>query len=766
MSTSKPARSTLPVGKVHSGKVAGVARHVHTPPRAYVPPVVNPVGSTYASRVRKPTASMHTSVVDQVMGAMLGNLGLETGPKNERSDDVRFPAAKKAAGGPGADYTMSGGVGGHGATPAAISRTMPYIYVSDIEGGDRGLCLAKKLRQKVFPGTTIIMCGDAGDIDANSIPVLEYFVQQAPKEGGTVLLSGNRDYNVARISEVLDAPYDMVMHGAGAGNAETYKRVHGLLIRMFGEAGSLWEKNGCQVLLTAAWHRYTRATMGRMNPKDTWKDIVRSYRAPINDVEKNSRKALDTLIDNFLTVCDKSAEGEQGGFEAAVFTSVQALTACSVKGAVTDMLKAGEEWRQLLETYVKESKIMHFCPAHKALAVHDFFGTDGDKLQQHLKFDTVANFRKAPPGKGRAKGAPPHVPSGESGMAGWEQEVNASHKAIVTEAIKGNDIHARAYMAMLAEDKADGFMHGFRPAHYYQVLERLSASKAMAAEVDHVVCGHQPAPMGRLSRVETDANGYWLAEIDTQMTAFSRAAYLVHDHTFDVGAVPPPTAKGKGYTDSFITSITESGDKEAKKIVACYGAAKREASEESNVIHAKWTLGVVSFLGVPHRVHCFLADGFKGYEMLIALRPVGNEKAAPTTRGDEKSAVMLNTMVVKHVTTFQDSEAKDVHVFSPLVHNDPDVIANYQKLDKTFGDMCGSLDQEQLTPQLLDFGMFVPASVCSVIEGETKFFRLVVGTSTLDPAVGNFTIKLELENAAAMHTADTESASAGMDTGV
>jgi hypothetical protein len=86
-------------------------------------------------------------------------------------------------------------------------------------------------------------------------------------------------------------------------------------------------------------------------------------------------------------------------------------------------------------------------------------------------------------------------------------------------------------MAMVSDTTANGFLHGERPDEYYQKFKLLKNF-----EFDHLVCGHQPLAIGRLSRLTTNEGccHAWMAEIDTQYTPFSSSAYFVLNYDRDV----------------------------------------------------------------------------------------------------------------------------------------------------------------------------------------------------------------------------------------
>lgn len=609
-------------------------------------------------------------------------------------------------------------------TDAPKDATPPYIYVSDIEGGSRGLYLAKRLKEEVFQNATLVMCGDSGDIDAFSIPTLEYLVNQCPKDT-THLLSGNRDYNVSRISEVLEGDLLMVPAGAGGANAAKYQMVHGAIQSRIKDvkyvASNPLYNIACKILLTSAWHRYTRGTMGAGRDKATWKDIALSYQGGVANCP-----TVRAIIEDFLNYCDTTEVPSD--LETKVDYYAEAMYAVQEESLA--MYADITKWRLLLEKYVRQSHIMHYCHVHKTLAVHDFFGKDGKRLSDRHVYVNLSNYKVSDDKSAM------HVSSPQKSVRDWTNEVNKAHDAIVKSAF-GGDIQARALMADLAGPTADSFLHGYRPSYYYEVLQDLNES-VKTEEVDHIVCGHQPAPIGRLSRVAKNDAGYWLAEVDTQVTAFSRTAYLVHHHTFGVENVNQPKDKGKYEMQHFIDSkVMGCAHELAKSILKCYNGEAQKGTNNSE--HSKWSLGVVSYMGKLHRVHCFLEHPFRGRDMLIVLNPCDGDKA--TTRGDTTSAVMLSLMIVEKVGVFED-----VHVFKPLTHDQPNVQYACHDLSKVFTGLCDKLSEDALCPRVKHGGsVHIPASMCSKVAG-TSFFTLVVGTSTLDPAVGNFTTTRPLKD--------------------
>ena len=79
-------------------------------------------------------------------------------------------------------------------------------------------------------------------------------------------------------------------------------------------------------------------------------------------------------------------------------------------------------------------------------------------------------------------------------------------------------------LARLADPQSNGFFHGVRPMDYVHTLCKTLQSKFPDSPVKHVFCGHQPRPLGRLTRSE---HGLILAELDTQYTLFSATSYVI-----------------------------------------------------------------------------------------------------------------------------------------------------------------------------------------------------------------------------------------------
>ena len=79
-------------------------------------------------------------------------------------------------------------------------------------------------------------------------------------------------------------------------------------------------------------------------------------------------------------------------------------------------------------------------------------------------------------------------------------------------------------LARLADPQSDGFFHGLRPMDYVHTLCKQLQLKFKQSPVKHVFCGHQPRPLGRLTRSK---HGLILAELDTQYTLFCATSYVI-----------------------------------------------------------------------------------------------------------------------------------------------------------------------------------------------------------------------------------------------
>ena len=454
------------------------------------------------------------------------------------------------------------------------------VITSDIEGGSDALHLTKKMRVHGFEYSLLkqkvmdcVHAGDAGDIRGASMAALEY-LNDVPHNK----LCGNRDANVVRFEELfqllpggeLTPFYD----GLPPSLTAFYECVSGIQV--------LWTKPYLYVrllILIYGWHRLSRGTMNVSFNAFQHTDIANSHFGPGLSTTGWIISGLTNMVTTFQSKDIKVV----GTRESVIIDLAKALLDQSLSFGVKVYVANAIYWASQLAKYVAESNALSYSRVEGdgVLGVHDFFGTFGERVGQ--VFNTVESRQEA--------GLYEPSPLVEN-VATWVEHANRTWRSLTEISNSLGRIRNRApkqstpsfadvTLAQLAAESSNGFFHGTRPPNYVHTLCVKLNERFPMHDVRHVFCGHQPRPLGRLTRSQ---HGLILAEVDTQYTPFCATSYVI----IPSKKATSPRVDIENIKESAVTRVAEIAD-------AVKGVSKEADKHAFGVIENCWTLGRVAF---------------------------------------------------------------------------------------------------------------------------------------------------------------------------
>ena len=426
---------------------------------------------------------------------------------------------------------------------------------SDIEGGPNALLLTESMRkyaESYASGQTPkLLCryihgGDAGDIRNASLGSIKYLNQLGDFN---TKLCGNRDANVVRFNELFLPPgKTLVPLTPNASNQ--IKNFYADVLHMDKDLGNDYtmtshRANCRQLILIYGWHRLSRGTINPTFNSSTHIDVANSHFSEFTELDKkpdnelvgteglSNARALMALLTAFVSLYQARTGTETHIKELKqLFEDIVKIPDVQLQcdAYVANALK----WAKELATYVESSNALShsYVGGDQVLGVHDFFGKEGGRVGQVFK--NAANIQATESELYEA--CDPEAFTPEDWVEDWVKQANRRHRDIVKnsqalQAIADSDPTQESktpdqdhLLARLADPQSDGFFHGLRPMDYVHTLCKQLQLKFKQSPVKHVFCGHQPRPLGRLTRSK---HGLILAELDTQYTLFCATSYVI-----------------------------------------------------------------------------------------------------------------------------------------------------------------------------------------------------------------------------------------------